>query len=138
MEKGTVLREVEHSRTQAKRKKKKNKKIWINILIFILSVGLWGAAVYYGYTYAKNYIDTAIKNVQQENAFNVQQLTDQINLLSQEIKNLRDSIEDTDSSLSYSAKVQKRIDNKLEALDEQLEELEKSLEILKEAPDVQN
>lgn len=138
MEKDTVLGEVEHGRTQAKRKKKKSKKIWINILIFILSVGFWGAAAYYGYTYAKNYIDISIKNVQQENALNVQQLTDQISLLNQEIKNLRDSIEDADSSLSYSAKVQRRIDKKLEDLDEQLEELEKSLEILKEAPDVQN
>lgn len=121
-------------RESARRKKEKRRKIWMNILIFILSVGFWGAAVYYGYTYAKDYIDTAIRNVQQENAMNIQQLTDEIQSLNQEIINLRHSIENTDSTLSNSTSVQERIDERLGELDNQLTQLERSLQILKEAP----
>lgn len=122
----------------ARRKKQRRKKIIINILVFILSLGFWGAAVYYGYTYAKDYVDTAINNVQQENAMNIQELTGEIQLLNQEIKNLRLSIEATDSTLSSSSSLQERIDERLGELDYQLNQLEKSLEILKEAPNVKN
>lgn len=125
-------------RESARKKKTRRKKIWINILVFILSIGVWAAVVYYGYTYAKGYVDTSIKNVQQENAINIQQLTGEIQSLNQEIINLRLSIENTDSTLSNSTSVQERIDERLGELDRQLEELEKSLQILKEAPNVQN
>ncbi|SNS63223.1 hypothetical protein SAMN05446037_101527 [Anaerovirgula multivorans] len=125
-------------RESARRKKEKRKKIWVNILIFLLSIGFWGAAVYYGYTYAKDYIDTSIRNVQQENAINIQQLTSEIQSLNQEIINLRLSIENTDSTLSNSTSVQERIDERLGELDDQLKQLEKSLGILKEAPNVKN
>lgn len=139
MEKDMVLQEEsEEQKVQGRRKKNKNKKIWINILIVILSISFWGTAVYYGYHYAKDYIDTAIKNVQQENALNIQALTERIESLSQEIHHLRDSIENTDSTISNSTEVQERIDEKLEALDDQLKTLERSLQILKEAPNVQN
>ncbi|SES85211.1 Clathrin-binding domain of Huntingtin-interacting protein 1 [Natronincola peptidivorans] len=125
-------------RLAAKKKKARRKKIFINILLFILSVGFWGAAVYYGYTYAKDYIDTSIHNVQQENAVSLHQLTEQIQQLNQEIAILRQSIEATDSTLSSSTSVQERIDSRLEELDHQLGVLERSLQILKEAPNVQN
>ncbi len=134
MDKETILQETAEGRVASKRKKKSNKKIMIKILAVVLCAGLWCAIVYYGYTYAKEYVDTSIRNIQQENALNIQQLTDKVGQLSQEIKGLRESLDDTDSSLSYSTRVQKRIDDKLEELDDQLEELERSLEILKEAP----
>lgn len=113
-------------------------RIFLGILIFLLSVGAWLATAYYGYTYAKDYIDTSIKNVRQENAVNMHQLSERIDLLTKEIANLKEAIEETDSSLSYSTRVQKRIDRELEELDERLEDLKESLEILKEAPDVKD
>ena len=41
------------------------------IIISLVGIILWGAIVYFGYTYAKDYIDTSIKQVQQENALNI-------------------------------------------------------------------
>ncbi|AKL93788.1 hypothetical protein CACET_c02720 [Clostridium aceticum] len=121
-----------------KNKIEKSKKILITVLIIFFSISLWGFVVYYGYTYAKDYIDTTIRNVQQENAMNIQQLSEEVHTLKQEIVNLIQSLESTDSTLSDSASLQIRIDRRLEILDQNLKELEKSLKILKEAPSVQN
>ena len=136
MENTKNIPETESSRMDARRKKQRTRKILVNIAIFIVSVGLWCAAVYYGYTYAKDYIDTSIRNVQQQNAMNIQQLTERMEVLSQEISGLRESIEEADSTISDSTSVQRRIDDKLEDLEDQLGELERALEILKEAPNV--
>jgi DNA repair exonuclease SbcCD ATPase subunit len=138
MDKNANIPETEVSRVDAKKKNQKNKKIFINIVIFILSAGVWYAAAYYGYTYAKDYIDTSIRNVQQENAVNIQQLTERMEMLGHEITGLRERIEETDSTLSSSTSVQRRIDRQLGDLEDQLEELERALQILKEAPNVQN
>ena len=136
MEKNVEIPETETTRMDARRKKQRTRKILINIVLFIVSAGVWGAAVYYGYTYAKDYIDTSIRNVQQQNAMNIQQLTERMEALGREISGLRESIEEADSTISDSASVQRRIDEKLEDLEDQLEELERALEILKEAPNV--
>jgi len=119
-------------------KRKKSRNVLINILIFMISVGVWGGIVYYGYGYAKNYIDISINNVRQENAMNIQGLSDQVKLLSNEIKELSNSLDDTDSTISNTTDVQNKIDNKLEELDDRLKELQKSLDILKEAPNAEN
>ncbi|MGI5840352.1 MAG: hypothetical protein ACOX8W_11940 [bacterium] len=105
-----------------------------SIAAILVLAALWGGIVYYGFTTAKTYIDTAIQNVQQENAFHLEDLTDSIDRLRREVDNLRESIESTDSALAGSTEVQSRIDEKLRALDNQLQELEQSLRILKEAP----
>lgn len=136
MEKNVEIPETETTRMDARRKKQRTRKILINIALFIASAGVWCAAVYYGYTYAKDYIDTSIRNVQQQNAMNIQQLTERMEALGQEIAGLRESIEEADSTISDSTSVQRRIDRKLEDLEDQLEELERALEILKEAPNV--
>ena len=136
MEKNVEIPETETTRMDARRKKQRTRKILINIVLFIVSAGVWCAAVYYGYTYAKDYIDTSIRNVQQQNAMNIQQLTERMEALGQEISGLRESIEDADSTISDSTSVQRRIDEKLEDLEDQLGELERALEILKEAPNV--
>lgn len=128
--------DTETTRMDAKRKKQGTKKILINIAVFIVSVNLWCAATYYGYTYAKDYIDTSIRNVQQQNAMNIQQLTERMEALGQEIAGLRERIEEADSTISSSTSVQRRIDDKLEDLEDQLDQLERALEILKEAPNV--
>lgn len=128
--------EAETTRMDAKKKKSKAKKIFINIAVFIVSAGVWYAAAYYGYTYAKDYIDTSIRNVQQQNAMNIQQLTERMEALGQQIAGLREHIEEADSTISSSTAVQRRIDDKLEDLEDQLKDLERALDILKEAPNV--
>jgi len=138
MGKNSALEENIQDEEQLKRKTKKKNKIWINVLIFCISAGIWSTVVYYGYTYSKNYIDVSIKNVQQENALNIQELSEKIELLSSEIRNLKNSIDNTDDTIADSTIVQEKIDNKLKALDNQLETLEKSLQILQEAPNGQN
>jgi flagellar basal body-associated protein FliL len=138
MEKDAEIRETEQKRMDVRKKKQRNKKILINILILIISVSLWCAAAYYGYTYAKDYIDTSIRNIQQENAVNIQQLTERMEMLGHEISGLRERIEEADSTLSSSTSVQRRIDRQLGDLEDQLMELDRALQILKEAPNVQN
>ncbi len=129
--------ETEITRIEATKKKKQRfKKILINIAVFIVSAGVWYAAAYYGYTYAKGYVDTSIRNVQQQNAMNIKQLTEKIEALGQEIAGLREHIEEADSTISSSTSVQRRIDDKLIDLQSQLKELERTLNILKEAPNV--
>ncbi|WBW96543.1 hypothetical protein [Oceanirhabdus sp. W0125-5] len=115
-------------------KSKRVSKVLTNILIFIIVLGFWSVVISYGYTYAKNYIDTSINNVRHENAMNIEELKDQVKLLSDSIKVLNDTIDNTDTTISSTTDVQKRIDDKLEKLDAKLKELEKSLSILKGAP----
>jgi len=138
MGKDTNIHQTEQTRMDVRKRKQRIKKILINIIIFVISAGVWSAGAYYGYIYAKDYIDTSIKNVQQENAMNIQRLTESMEMLGQEITGLRENIEEADSTLSSSTSVQRRIDNKLEDLDDQMKELERALQILKEAPNVQN
>lgn len=136
MDKQRSIPEAEATRMDAKRKKQRIKRVLINLTVLIVSAGVWCAAAYYGYTYAKDYIDTSIKNVQQQNSMNMKQLIEKMEALNQEIVLLREHIEEADSTISSSTSVQRRIDNKLEDLQDQLEELEKALRILKEAPNV--
>ncbi|MDD3269270.1 MAG: hypothetical protein PHX14_08105 [Syntrophomonadaceae bacterium] len=117
----------ENSKNQAKKTK-------TNVLIFLIMVGLWIGIVYYGYIYSKNYLDTAINNIRQENAMNIKEIHEDISILGSEIRSLRGSMEDAGMVISNSSDVQSRIDEKLLDLESQLEQLEKSLEILKEAP----
>lgn len=138
MENDARARETGQGRLKGRKRRSKGKKILVNILIFIVSICTWAAVAYYGYTYAKNYIDTAIGNVQQQNAVNIQQLKERIEIMTKEINRLKESIEDADSTISSSKSVQRRIDRKLEELDQRLRELQESLEILKEAPNVQD
>ena len=120
-------------------RKDKNKsntsKTIINSLVGII---LWGAIVYFGYTYAKDYIDTSIKQVQQENALNIQQLTEEVQTLKLEVRNLTDSIISTGLTLSNSTSIQDQIEQRLEVLDKSLQDLENSLRILQEAPNVKD
>ncbi len=111
-----------------------NKKLKTNILIFAVLVGLWIGIVYYAYIYAKNYLDTSIDNIRQENAINIKDIKEDITILSSETRNLRASMEDAGMVISNTSDVQSRIDEKLLNLENQLKQLEKSLEILQEAP----
>ena len=119
-------------------RKKKANSLWTTIALALASIGLWGALVFFGYSYAKDYIDTSIRNVQQENSMHIKQLTEEVQALRQEIIYLNESLISTGSTLSSSTSLQDRIDERLAALDRNLKELENSLRILKEAPSVSN
>lgn len=112
----------------------RNKKIIFNISIGLLLVGLWFGMVYFGYIYAKAYLDTAINNIQQENAMNMKEIKEEISILSSETRNLRASMEDAGLVISNTSDVQSRIDDKLLELETHLQQLEKSLTTLQEAP----
>lgn len=117
---------------------KKGKKLKSNIIIFSMLIVLWMGIVYSAYIYAKNYLDTAIANIRQDNAMNITEIREDITILSTEIKDMRTSIEDTGVVISGTSDVQSRIDEKLLNLENQLQKLEKSLKILKEAPDAES
>jgi peptidoglycan hydrolase CwlO-like protein len=118
---------------------KNGKRIISNkMIIYSILIVLWIGIVYSAYIYAKNYLDTAIANIRQDNAMNITEIREDLTILSTEIKNLRTSMEDTGVVISGTSDVQSRIDEKLLNLESQLQELKKSLEILKEAPDAES
>lgn len=128
-----------------KRSKKNGKSIWVKILLFIISMGLWGTTVYYGYINAKNYVDISINNVQQSNLMAVEQLKEEVRIVNSEIKILRDEIEDlkddvrdADSTLTNANDIQEDIDKRLKYLDDKLARLQESLKVLEEAPNAKN
>ncbi|SKC91544.1 coiled-coil domain-containing protein [Maledivibacter halophilus] len=128
-----------------KRKKRKENKILRNMFLLIISIGLWGGIVYYGYMYAKEYVDKSISSVNQNNIMLVEQLKEEVKIinsdikrLSNEIKDLKEEVRDADSTLSDSNNIQEDIDKKLKNLDDRLEKLKESLKILEEAPNVKN
>lgn len=104
------------------------------VLLILLCGAAWWQITLKGYEMAKAYIDQSVQAVRQENAVNVQELEGRIEVLGQEMAQLRESLDSAGSSISNSETVQERIDERLGNLDSQLKELEKSLKILKEAP----
>ena len=124
-------RKVKRSNVNRKRKR------IVTALVLLISIVVWGSIVYYGVNKAKAYVDTInvnIINIQQQNAFNIKQVDEQMQLLKTEIEGLRTSIDDTGDSLSSSGNIQSSINKRLKQLDERLEELEASLDLLQEAP----
>lgn len=106
--------------------------------IIALSLGIWALVVYFGYGYAREYIETSLQQVRQENLSSIQQLTEEIQILKQEVNGLTERIILTGSTISGSSSLQDQIDRRLEVLDKNLKELEKSLKILQEAPHGKN
>lgn len=104
------------------------------ILITVLCGAVWWQITFRGYEMAKTYIDQSVQSVRQENAVNVQELQGRIDVLGQEMTQLRESLDNAGSSISNSTTVQQSIDARLGNLDKQLKDLESSLKILKEAP----
>lgn len=139
------LKAEKYQSKRTKGRKGKGRKLWVTIILFIISIGLWGTIVYYGYNYAKEYIDTSIASVQQNNIMAVEQLREDVKIVNSEIKrlqreveDLKDEVRDADSALTDSNDIQENIDEKLKYLDDKLNELQKSLKILEEAPNVKN
>lgn len=129
-----MIEQSEYRRRTKKKDRRKNSNKIFKILLAVLCIVIWVSVVYFGYTTAKSYIDTSIKNVQQQNAMNLDNVNEQILQLKNEIKELRLSMDETDDSLSDTSSLQEDIDDQLDELDERLDDLEKSLKILQEAP----
>ncbi|MDO7787269.1 hypothetical protein [Desulforamulus aquiferis] len=111
----------------------KNKNL-ILVSVFVLWLGLLLGSSFL----AKNYIDKTMLTVQQTNAMNVQNLESRLASLSDEMKQIKELLENTDQTLTSSDSTQKALNDKIKDLDKQLQALEKSLNILKEAPDANN
>ena len=118
-------------------KERKNRKI-IRAVVYLVLIGLsaaaWWQITLRGYELAKSYIDQSVQAVRQENQVSVMELQERIDTLGEEMAQLRSSLDNAGSSISNSATVQERIDDRLSNLDKQLQDLEKSLKVLKEAP----
>ena len=118
---------------KAKRRRIIERGIMYVLLIVLCGVAWWQITLK-GYELAKSYIDKSVQDVRQENAVGVQELQGRIDVLGQEMEQLRESLDSAGSSISNSATVQERIDERLSNLDKQLKDLEQSLKVLKEAP----
>ncbi len=138
----SLQNDVENQQLHERRRRGKNpnriRLLMVKIVVYALVLSLagwaWYTIVVKGYTQAKTYIDASIEQVRVENAMNIKEVEDKVDLLSNDLRNLRESLELTDSSITDSTQVQKEIDTKLQNLDRQLKELERTLNILKEAP----
>lgn len=125
----------QHRRHGGRDKRKRTAlRIFLYLLLAALCAAAWWQITLRGYQMAKGYIDQSVQAVRQENAVSVQELQSRIDVLGEEMAQLRESLDSAGSSISNSASVQQRIDERLGNLDQQLQDLEKSLKILKEAP----
>lgn len=134
-EMGTDHESGVHRKHTAKNKQKKTIKRGIMYVLILLLCGVaWWQITLKGYELAKAYMDQSVQAVRQENAVSVQELQERIDVLGEEMAQLRESLNSAGSSISNSATVQQRIDERLSNLDKQLKDLESSLKVLKEAP----
>ncbi len=104
------------------------------ILLFLLIITFWVGLIYGAGYYTKQYIDYSIQTVQQTNAMNARAIEDRLELLSNNLQEIKDALQDTDQTISSSDSIQKELTNRITELDKQLKELQHSLAILKEAP----
>lgn len=134
-----INKQYPQDKKRVSRKNKKNKKnIFLTILYIILTISIWSGLFYYGYTYSKEYIDNSISEINQINNLSMENMEKRLDILTKEVRSLKDAILETDDTLDDSSDIQEEIDKKLKALDNQLKTLERSLKILKEAPNGQN
>lgn len=122
----------------SKKRKRKNKNIFLTILYIIITICIWSGLFYYGYTYSKEYIDNSMSEINQINNLSMENMEKRLDVLTKEVRSLKDAILETDDTLDDSSNIQEEIDKKLKALDNQLKTLERSLNILKDAPNGQN
>jgi len=107
---------------------------WLGFFSVILCLVIWAGLVYGGFYFTKQNLTKEIKNIQQTNALNIQELKERMDSLMNEMIALKGGLSSTDETLSSSSSIQEELNEKIEVLDRQLKTLEKSLQILKEAP----
>lgn len=116
----------------AKKQPNKRQLFFAGIIVLWLIMCLGSAYL------AKDYLDKTMLSVQQTNAMNVQSLESRLSALSEEMKQIKELLLNTDQTLTSSDSTQKALNDKINELDQQLQALEKSLNVLKEAPDASN
>lgn len=125
------------------------------ILIGLTLIIVWGAFVYFAYTYSKDYFDSSIKELDDKYYKNYEATVNEVNDLKTDITNLKDEVntlngsintfndnmnqifEDVngiDSVINDTSVLQEATTEKLEELDTRLIELIENLDILKKAP----
>jgi len=115
------------------RRKKGTMRLFDFVCVFFFLL-IWTVLIYGGFYFTKQYLDTALHNVQQTNIVNLMEVKERLDSLSGEMKALQNELINTDQTLSSSGNIQAQLNRKIELLDTQLKNLEKSLKILKEAP----
>lgn len=115
------------------RRKKSTIRLFDFVCVFFFLL-IWTVLIYGGFYFTKQYLDTALHNVQQTNIVNLMEVKERLDSLSGEMKALQNELINTDQTLSSSGNIQAQLNRKIELLDTQLKNLEKSLKILKEAP----
>ena len=103
-------------------------------LPLFLTVFLWLALVCLGFYLAKEYIDNSLQIIQQNNAMSLKILEEQIEEMTEKVRQIEFALSEADDTLSSSSSTQEKLNEKIEELDQRLSELSASLEILKEAP----
>jgi len=117
------------SRRQLNRQKRSAGAGSIVVLIMVWLILVAGA--YYG---AKTYFDRTVLKIQETNSMNVQVLSERLDGLALEIRELKVLLNVADQAIAASGSLQQDLNARITLLDEQLKNLEQSLKILQEAP----
>ena len=130
------------------RKERTHKKtIFFHIVFWILSLSVWSALIYGGYTLADNYIqankayiDQQVDEVENENSKQFQKIESDIAGLSNEmtsinddLKTIQDYLELTGETIDGTNETKQALQQKIDELNEKLNELQRSLEKLEDA-----
>lgn len=113
------------------------------IFAWLLTAVFWAALVYGGHWYMdarlrqhqaslQEYVDSALRDVQETNALNVQSLEGKLQSLAAEMRDITDALEQADETISTSNTARAALNVKIEELNRQLEDLRQSLDNLKE------
>lgn len=118
---------------------RKNKRInpfWTKLGLILGPFVLWCGLLYGAYYYATDYIDTALRSVQESNALHVQTLGDRLDSIQLEVEHVKEALADTDQVLARSDETREALSRRITELDRQLGRLEESLNTLRKSPDV--
>lgn len=104
-------------------KKKKN----INALLFVLSIVLWCAIVYFSFNYSKSYIDTSINQVSSRNTDSIESLSNDVDTLKEKIETLNLDINSLNLDNEALTAENRAIGEGLQQLNEDIESIKSSL-----------
>lgn len=118
--------------TGRRERRSKKKSPWPGIMgIFFLFL-LWAGLTYAGYWHAKQYVERAVREIQETNSLHVKMLEEDIQSLHTEMNAIEEALAQTDKTLSNTGSASEAVNERITQLDEQLKKLEKSLNILME------
>lgn len=117
------------------RQRRRERKPVLRLMAALLALIVWAALGFAGYWYAKEYVNTTIRDVQETNALHVQALQDRLETLSQRLEEIERALATADDTIARSSITQEELNRRITELDQQLQQLEESLKILKESSD---